>query len=58
MPYMYQAVGGLDGTQTSLLNMVTWILTAVGSLAIFSALGDRVPHRVLFFVTAAMAVAA
>ncbi|MDO5328685.1 MAG: MFS transporter [Coriobacteriia bacterium] len=58
LPYMYQAVGGLNETQTSLLNMVTWILTAIGSLAIFAALGDRVPHRILFFVTAAMAVAA
>lgn len=58
MPYMYQAVGGLDGTQTSLLNMVSWILTAVCSLAIFSYFGDKVPHRILFFLTAAMAVAA
>lgn len=58
LPYMYQAAGGLNEVETSLLNMVTWILVAVGSLAIFAALGDRVPHRILFFVSAAMAVLA
>lgn len=58
LPYMYQAVGGLTETETSLLNMIAWILTAVGSLAIFSAFGDKVPHKILYFLTAAMAVAA
>ncbi len=31
---------------------------AIGSLAIFAAFGDKVPHRILFFVSAAMAVLA
>lgn len=58
MPYMYAAAGNLDDTTISLLQAVMWVLTAVGSLAIFSRLGDRVPHRVLFACTAIMALAA
>lgn len=58
MPYLYQAAGNLDATQTSLLQMVMWILTAIFSILIFSALGDRVPHRLLYFLTSALAVIA
>lgn len=52
MPYMYAAAGNLDDTTISLLQTVMWVLTAIGSLAIFSALGDKVPHRILFALTA------
>ena len=48
MPYM----------TISLLQAVMWILTAVGSLAIFSKFGDKIPHRILFAATAVMALAA
>lgn len=58
MPYMYAAAGNLDDTTISLLQTVMWVLTAIGSLAIFSALGDKVPHRILFALTAGMALAA
>ena len=55
MPYMYAAAGHLDDTTISLLQAVMWILTAVGSLAIFSKFGDKIPHRILFAATAVMA---
>ena len=58
MPYMYAAAGHLDDTTISLLQAVMWILTAVGSLAIFSKFGDKIPHRILFAATAVMALAA
>ena len=57
MPYMYAAAGHLDDTTISLLQAVMWILTAVGSLAIFSKFGDKIPHRILFAATAVMALA-
>lgn len=52
------AAGHLDDTTISLLQAVMWILTAVGSLAIFSKFGDKIPHRILFAATAVMALAA
>lgn len=57
MPYLYEAAGNLDSTATSLLSFVQWALVAICSLAIFSKFGDRVPHRILFGVSAAMALA-
>lgn len=57
MPYMYAAAGNLDDTTISLLQTVMWVLTAIGSLAIFSKFGDKVPHRILFALTAGMALA-
>lgn len=58
MPYLYRAAGGLDETMISLLQTALWVLTAVGSLAIFGKLGDRVSHRLLFGASAFMALAA
>lgn len=56
LPYMYEAAGGLNATETSLLQMVMWILTAIFSILIFAKLGDTVPHRILYFLTSALAV--
>jgi len=58
MPYLYSAAGNLDSTTISLLQTAMWILTAVGSLAIFSKFGDKVPHKTLFGISAGMALAA
>ncbi len=57
MPFVYETVGGLTNTQANLLQAVLWILTAAGTYFGFAKLGDRVSHRLLFFVGAAMAVA-
>lgn len=47
----------LDSVGQSLLGVVQWVLVAVCSLAVFSKLGDKVPHRVLFGVSALLALA-
>ena len=57
MPYLYAAAGNLDSVGQSLLGVVQWALVAVCSLAVFSKLGDKVPHRVLFGVSALLALA-
>ncbi len=56
MPYLYAAAGNIDSTGQSLLGIVQWILVAVCSLAIFSKLGDTISHRVLFGVSAGLAL--
>lgn len=56
MPYLYAAAGNIDSTGQSLLGVVQWVLVAVCSLAIFSHFGDKVSHRVLFGISAAMAL--
>lgn len=56
MPYLYAAAGNIDATGQSLLGIVQWVLIAVCSLVIFSKLGDKVPHRILFGISAALAL--
>lgn len=56
MPYLYAAAGNIDSTGQSLLGAVQWILVAVCSLAIFSKFGDKVSHRVLFGLSALLAL--
>lgn len=56
MPYLYAAAGNIDSTGQSLLGVVQWVLVAVCSLAIFSKFGDKVSHRVLFGLSAGMAL--
>ena len=56
MPYLYAAAGNIDSTGQSLLGVVQWVLVAICSLAIFSKLGDKVPHRVLFGASAVLAL--
>lgn len=56
MPYLYAAAGNIDATGQSLLGVVQWVLVAVCSLAIFSKFGDKVPHRILFGISALLAL--
>ncbi len=56
MPYLYAAAGNIDATGQSLLGIVQWVLIAVCSLIIFSKLGDKVPHRILFGISAVLAL--
>lgn len=56
MPYLYAAAGNIDATGQSLLGAVQWVLIAVCSLAIFSRYGDKVSHRVLFGISALLAL--
>ncbi|GGG11344.1 sugar transporter [Paenibacillus aceti] len=57
MPFVYETVGGLTNTEANLLQAVLWILTSVATYFGFARFGDRVSHRWLFFVGAAMAAA-
>ena len=56
MPYLYAAAGNIDSTGQSLLGVVQWALVAICSLAIFSKFGDTVPHRILFGISALLAL--
>lgn len=56
MPYLYAAAGNIDATGQSLLGIVQWVLIAICSLVIFSKLGDKVPHRILFGISAVLAL--
>ena len=56
MPYLYAAAGNIDSTGQSLLGIVQWVLVAACSLLIFSKFGDKVSHRVLFGISAALAL--
>ncbi len=56
MPYLYAAAGNIDSTGQSLLGIVQWILVAAFSLIVFSKLGDKVPHRIIFGTSAVLAL--
>nr|WP_054755756.1 MFS transporter [Liquorilactobacillus satsumensis] len=56
MPFVYETVGGLNNTQANMLQAVLWIFTALAGYFGFALFGDRINHRLFFFVGAAMAV--
>lgn len=56
MPYVYETAGGVTNMQANLLQCVLWILTSLSGYYGFAKLGDKVSHRGLFFLGAAMAV--
>lgn len=56
MPFVYSTVGGLTNLQANMLQAVLWTLTAVATYVLFVPLGDKVSHRGLFFVGAALAL--
>lgn len=56
MPFVYETVGGLSNLQANLLQAVLWAFTSLASYFGFAKLGDKINHRVFFFVGAAMAV--
>lgn len=57
MPYVYETVGGLSNTEANMLQAVLWIFTALATYFGFARFGDRISHRLFFFIGAAMAVA-
>lgn len=56
MPFVYETVGGLNNTQANMLQAVLWVFTALAGYFGFALLGDKLNHRIFFFVGAAMAV--
>lgn len=58
MPYIYQNVGGLTGTQANLLQVVLWSLTVATTYFVFMKLGDKYSRKFLFGLGAVMGIAA
>ncbi|WP_046173451.1 MFS transporter [Domibacillus indicus] len=58
MPYIYQNVGGLTGTQANLLQVLLWSLTVATTYFVFMKLGDKFSRRSLFGIGAVMGIAA
>lgn len=57
MPYVYETAGGLTNLQANLLQAVLWIFTALATYFGFAKYGDKVNHRIFYFVGAAMGAA-
>lgn len=57
MPFVYETAGGLTNLQANLLQAVLWIFTAVATYFGFAKYGDKVNHRIFFFVGGAMSAA-
>lgn len=58
MPYIYESVGGLSGTQANSLQVVLWFFTVLTTFFIFMKLADKYSRRVIFGIGAIMGVAA
>ncbi|MBM7655507.1 MFS transporter [Neobacillus cucumis] len=58
MPYIYQNVGGLTGTQANLLQVLLWSLTVATTYFVFMKFGDKYSRRTLFGIGAVMGIAA
>ncbi|WP_462409559.1 MFS transporter [Neobacillus sp. Marseille-QA0830] len=58
MPYIYQNVGGLTGTQANLLQVLLWSLTVATTYFVFMKLGDKYSRKFLFGLGAVMGIAA
>lgn len=58
LPYIFQSVVKLNATQSSLLNILIWVLTAVSTYFGFARYGDKVNHRLFFGIGAAMSLVA
>lgn len=56
LPYIFESVVKLDATQSSVLNIVIWILTACGTYFGFAKYGDKVNQRLFFGIGATMAL--
>jgi inositol transporter-like SP family MFS transporter len=57
MPYVYETAGGLTNMQANLLQAILWIFTSLATYFGFAKYGDKVNHRIFFFVGAAMSAA-
>lgn len=56
LPYIFESVVKLDSTQSSMLNILIWVLTAAGTYFGFSKYGDQINHRLFFGIGATMAL--
>ena len=56
MPYVYETVGHVTNIQANLLQAVLWICTSLAAYFGLALLGDKVNHRLFFFVGAILGV--
>ncbi|MFD1319034.1 MFS transporter [Loigolactobacillus zhaoyuanensis] len=56
LPYIFENVVKLDATQSSMLNILIWVLTACATYFGFAKFGDKVNHRFFFGVGATMSL--
>ncbi|MDK1358998.1 MFS transporter [Arthrobacter sp. zg-Y1219] len=58
MPRIYEAVGGLNGVQANLLQVVLWSFTVLATYFGFMRLADRYSRRLLYGIGAALGIIA
>lgn len=58
MPYIYENVGGLTGSQANSLQVVLWFFTVLTTYFIFMKLGDKVSRKMIFGIGAVLGIAA
>lgn len=56
LPYIFESVVKLDATQSSWLNILIWVLTALSTYFGFAKFGDKINHRYFFGVGAVMSL--
>ena len=50
LPYIYQNVGGISNSLSCGLTVILFAASAVSTLTIFMALGDRISRRLIYFI--------
>jgi inositol transporter-like SP family MFS transporter len=58
LPYIYQNVGGISNSLSCALTVILFVASAISTLTIFMALGDRISRRLIYCVIAFLFVAA
>ncbi|MDO4574124.1 MAG: MFS transporter [Planctomycetia bacterium] len=58
LPYIYQNVGGISNSVSCALTVILFVASALSTLSIFMAWGDRVSRRLIYAVVALLFVAA
>lgn len=58
LPYIYQSVGGISNSLACALTVILFVASAISTLTIFMALGDRISRRLIYCVIAFLFVAA
>ena len=50
LPYIYQNVGGISNSLSCALTVILFVASAISTLTIFMALGDRISRRLIYCV--------
>lgn len=58
LPYIYKNVGGISDALSCGLTVILFISSAIATLTIFMAWGDRISRRLIYFIASALFVAA